>query len=175
MEEDIGMIDGDAEGVDESAESTRSYDVVEVERRWQQRWADWGTYEIDNDDPRPPYYVLCMYPYPSGAAHQGHVRNYTLGDVLVRYRTMQGYGVLSPFGFDSFGLPAENAAIKSGGKPREHTEARIAELKGSVVRLGAVYDWRRDIRSHDPQYIRFNQVIFTKFLESGLAYRKNAP
>ncbi len=151
------------------------YDVQEVEARWQQRWAELGTYEVDNDDPRPPYYVLCMYPYPSGAAHQGHVRNYTFGDVLVRLRTMQGFGVLSPFGFDSFGLPAENAAIKGGAHPREHTEARIAELKQSVQRLGAAYDWRREIRSHDPEYIRFNQIIFTRLLEAGLAYRAAAP
>ncbi len=159
----------------ETEDSSRPYDVTEVELRWQQRWAEWGTYEIDNDDPRPPYFVLCMYPYPSGPAHQGHVRNYTLGDVLVRFRTMQGYGVLSPFGFDSFGLPAENAAIKGGGQPRAHTEARIAELKSSVKRLGAVYDWRREIRSHDPEYMRFNQVIFTRLLEAGLAYRRSAP
>src|SRR5580658_9634336 len=105
------------------------YDFRVVEPRWQERWDEWGTYEVDFDDPRPPYYVLCMYPYPSGPAHQGHVRNYTLGDVLVRYRTALGHAVLSPFGFDSFGLPAENAAIKGGGQPREYTEARIAELK----------------------------------------------
>ncbi len=152
-----------------------SYDFSEVEARWQQRWAEWGTYQVDVDDPRPPYYVLCMYPYPSGPAHQGHVRNYTLGDVLVRYRTMQGHAVLSPFGFDSFGLPAENAAIKGGAHPREHTEARIAELKASVRRLGAVYDWRREIRSHDPSYMRWNQVIFTRLLAAGLAYRAEAP
>ncbi|MHB1598507.1 MAG: leucine--tRNA ligase [Acidimicrobiales bacterium] len=152
-----------------------SYDFSEVEARWQQRWAEWGTYQVDVGDPRPPYYVLCMYPYPSGPAHQGHVRNYTLGDVLVRYRTMQGHAVLSPFGFDSFGLPAENAAIKGGAHPREHTEARIAELKASVQRLGAVYDWRREIRSHDPSYMRWNQVIFTRLLAAGLAYRAEAP
>src|SRR5579862_4618602 len=114
------------------------YDFAAAEPRWQQRWEEWGTYQIELDDPRPPYYVLCMYPYPSGPAHQGHARNYTFGDVLVRYRTMQGHAVLSPFGFDSFGLPAENAAIKGGGRhPREFTEDRIAELKGSVKRLGA--------------------------------------
>ena len=154
---------------------TEPYDFKEAEPRWQQRWAEWGTYELDNDDPRPPYYVLSMYPYPSGAAHQGHVRNYTFGDVLVRMRTMQGYGVLSPFGFDSFGLPAENAAIKGGAHPREYTEARIAELKASVLRLGAVYDWRREVRSHDPNYMRFNQMIFTRLLDAGLAYRDEAP
>ncbi len=153
----------------------RPYDVQEVEVKWQQRWADSQLYEVDADDPRPSQYVLCMYPYPSGPAHQGHVRNYTLGDLLVRHRTMQGSAVLSPFGFDSFGLPAENAAIRTGENPRTFTEARIAELKASVIRLGAVYDWRREIRSHDPSYIRWNQVIFLRFLEAGLAYRALAP
>ena len=148
------------------------YDFDKVETRWQERWIREGTYEIENDDSRPPYYVLSMYPYPSGQAHQGHIRNYTFGDVLVRFRTMQGFGVLSPFGFDSFGLPAENAAIKGGAHPLEYTEARIAELKASVLRLGAVYDWRREIRSHDAEYIRFNQVIFTHLLQHDLAYRK---
>ena len=110
--------------------------------------------------PPPPYYVLCMYPYPSGPAHQGHVRNYTFGDLLVRHRTMQGYAVLQPVRLRLFGLPAENAAIKTGTHPRIFTEARIAELKASLTRLGAVYDWRREIRSHDPEYIKWNQVIF---------------
>ena len=151
------------------------YDPQAVEAKWQRRWAEEGAYQVDNDDPRPPYYVLCMYPYPSGPAHQGHVRNYTLGDLLVRRRTMQGYAVLSPIGFDSFGLPAENAAIKTGVHPRIFTEARIGELKSSLQRLGASYDWRRVIRSHDPLYMRWNQVIFQKFLDAGLAYRKNAP
>src|SRR5579862_5903128 len=151
------------------------YDFAAAEPRWQQRWEEWGTYQIEVDDPRPPYYVLCMYPYPSGSAHQGHARNYTLGDVVVRYRTMLGYGVLSPFGFDSFGLPAENAAIRGGAHPRLWTEARIGELRSSVRRLGAVYDWRRELRSHDPDYIRFNQLIFKRLLEAGLAYRAEAP
>src|SRR6266446_5069425 len=121
-----------------------AYDPQAVEKKWQERWAEEGTYEIDNDDPRPPYYVLCMYPYPSGPAHQGHVRNYTFGDLLVRQRTMQGYGVLSPIGFDSFGLPAENAAIKTGTHPRIFSDARIDELKASLKALGAVYDWRHE-------------------------------
>ena len=151
------------------------YDPQAVEAKWQARWADQGTYQIDNDDPRPPFYVLCMYPYPSGPAHQGHVRNYTFGDLLVRNRTMHGYGVLSPIGFDSFGLPAENAAIRTGAHPRVFTDARIEELKASLKGMGAVYDWRREIRSHDPAYMRWNQVIFQHFLEAGLAYRKKAP
>ena len=152
-----------------------AYDAQEVERRWQERWEAEHAFWVDNDDPRPPFYVLSMYPYPSGPAHQGHVRNYTFGDLNVRWRRMQGYAVLSPFGFDSFGLPAENAAIKTGTHPRAFTEARIAELESSVRRLGAGYDWRRSVRSHDPTYMRFNQVIFLRFLEAGLAYRKKAP
>ena len=151
------------------------YDVQEVELRWQARWASDGTYEVENDGTRPTYYVLCMYPYPSGPAHQGHVRNYTFGDLNVRHARMRGYDVLSPIGFDSFGLPAENAAIKSGVHPRPFTDARIEELKSSLKRLGAVYDWRREVRSHDPNYIKWNQFIFLRFLEAGLAYRATAP
>jgi leucyl-tRNA synthetase len=152
-----------------------AYDVQQVEQKWQARWREEGTYQVEADDPRPPFYSLCMYPYPSGAAHQGHVRNYTFGDLIVRHRTMHGYAVLSPMGFDSFGLPAENAAIKTGVHPRPFTDARIAELKESIERLGAVYDWRREVRSHDPEYIRWTQWIFLRLLEGGLAYRKNAP
>ncbi|MGH9096297.1 MAG: leucine--tRNA ligase, partial [Acidimicrobiales bacterium] len=152
----------------------RAYDVIDIEKKWQRRWAEDATYEVDSDDPRPPWYVLTMYPYPSGPAHMGHVRNYTFGDLLVRYRTMLGYAVLSPFGFDSFGLPAENAAIKTGTHPRIFTEARIAELRESILSLGAVYDWRREIRSHDPGYIKWNQVIFNKLLAADLAYRHKA-
>ncbi len=151
------------------------YDPAAIEPKWQQRWVDDATYDIDNDDPRPPYYVLSMYPYPSGPAHIGHVRNYTFGDLLVRYRTMQGDGVLSPIGFDSFGLPAENAAIKTGTHPREHTDANIERLSSSLRRIGAVYDWRRTLSSHDPDYIRFTQWIFLKFYEAGLVYRATAP
>ncbi len=153
----------------------RAYDVQAVETKWQRHWVEAGTYQIDNDDPRPKFYALCMYPYPSGPAHQGHVRNYTFGDLVVRYQTMQGKGVLSPIGFDSFGLPAENAAIKTGTHPRTYTEARIAELTSSLIRLGAVYDWRREVRSHDPAYIKWNQIIFLRLWEAGLAYRALAP
>jgi leucyl-tRNA synthetase len=153
----------------------RAYDVEAVELKWQRRWEEEGIYQVDNDDPREKFYALCMYPYPSGPAHQGHVRNYTFGDLAVRYQTMQGKAVLSPFGFDSFGLPAENAAIKTGTHPRVFTEARMAELKSSLIRLGAVYDWRREISSHDPEYIKWNQLIFLRFWEKGLAYRATAP
>ena len=151
------------------------YDAQAIERKWQQRWAAERTYEVDSRDPKPKYYVLSMYPYPSGRAHMGHVRNYTFGDLIVRHRRMQGHAVLSPFGFDSFGLPAENAAIQTGIHPRIFTEARIEELKSSVIAIGAVYDWRREIRSHDPEYMRWNQFIFKRFLDAGLAYRAMAP
>jgi leucyl-tRNA synthetase len=154
---------------------TERYDPVAIETRWQARWRAEEPYRVDNDDPRPKAYVLCMYPYPSGPAHQGHVRNYTFGDLNVRYRTMRGQAVLSPFGFDSFGLPAENAAIKTGVHPRAFTEARIAELKASVERLGAGYDWRREIKSHDPSYIKWSQYLFLRLFEAGLAYRSDAP
>ncbi len=154
--------------------AAETYDPQAVEKKWQDHWASEGTYEIDNDDPRDPFYVLCMYPYPSGPAHMGHVRNYTFGDLIVRYRTMNGYGVLSPIGFDSFGLPAENAAIKTGVHPRTFTDERIEELTSSLRGLGVGYDWRRVVKSHDPSYIRFTQLLFLRFLEAGLAYRANA-
>ncbi|HNJ70817.1 MAG TPA: leucine--tRNA ligase, partial [Microthrixaceae bacterium] len=151
------------------------YRPQEIEPHWQAYWRERGTYEVDNDDPRPRSYVLCMYPYPSGAAHMGHVRNYTFGDLLTRYRTMQGEAVLSPMGFDSFGLPAENAAINTGVHPRTFTDERIEMLRSSITRIGGVYDWRREVRSHSPEYIHWSQWIFLKLFEAGLAYRKAAP
>jgi leucyl-tRNA synthetase len=151
------------------------YDPQAVEEKWQRRWRDEGTYEVENDDTRPHFYALCMYPYPSGPAHMGHVRNYTYGDLIVRYRTMHGYAVLSPMGFDSFGLPAENAAIKTGVHPRPFTDDNMGKLRRSIERIGAVYDWRREVHSHDPRYMRWNQWIFRRLYEAGLAYRANAP
>jgi len=151
-----------------------SYDPQLIEQKWQQLWLDEGTYQVENDDTRQRYYILSMYPYPSGPAHQGHVRNYTFGDLLLRYRTMQGDAVLCPIGFDSFGLPAENAAIRSGQHPRPYTDARITELTQSLIRIGACYDWRRVVRSHDPSFIRWSQWIFLQFYEAGLVYRSAA-
>jgi leucyl-tRNA synthetase len=153
----------------------RAYPVEEIEASWQARWLASGLYEVDNDDRRSKFYALCMYPYPSGSAHQGHVRNYTFGDLVVRYQTMRGHAVLSPIGFDSFGLPAENAAIKTGTHPRIFTDERIEELRSSLRRLGAVYDWRREVRSHDPAYMRWTQTIFLKLYEHGLVYKRLAP
>ncbi len=151
------------------------YTPSTIEPRWQDLWADEGTYNVDNDDPREKRYVLSMYPYPSGPAHIGHVRNYTFGDLLVRYHTMNGKAVLSPIGFDSFGLPAENAALKTGEHPRTFTDARIVELTSSLRRIGAVYDARRTIKSHDPMFMKGTQWIFLRFWEAGLVYRANAP
>ena len=130
-----------------------AYDVQAIERRWQERWRDEGTYEVDNDDPRPPFYVLCMYPYPSGPAHMGHVRNYTFGDLIVRYRTMHGYGVLSP---------DRLRQLRPAGRERRHqdrrstpgtfTDARIERADGSSLqRIGAVYDWRREVTQPRPR------------------------
>ncbi len=158
----------------ESYTEQTQYDSSEIEPRWQKHWAECGTYQVENSDPRLHLYVLSMYPYPSGPAHMGHVRNYTFGDLLVRYKTMKGHAVLSPIGFDSFGLPAENAAIKTGEHPRSFTDARIAELTSSILKIGAMYDMRRVTKSHDPEYMRWTQWIFLKLYEAGLAYRGKA-
>lgn len=155
----------------DESQSHAAYDAQRIESKWQQRWLEEGTYEVDNDDPRTRYYVLSMYPYPSGPAHQGHVRNYTFGDLVMRYRTMLGDAVLCPIGFDSFGLPAENAAIRSREHPRSYTEAKITELTESLIRIGACYDWRRVVQSHDPSYIRWSQWIFLQFHKANLVYR----
>ena len=153
----------------------KAYEVDELETRWQRRWLEEKLYEVENDDPREHFYSLCMYPYPSGQAHMGHVRNYTFGDLIVRYQTMLGKAVLSPFGFDSYGLPAENAAIKTGQHPRIFTDRNIEELRASILRLGYSIDGRREVTSHDPRYMKWNQRFFQKFVEAGLAYRREAP
>ncbi|MGI5380644.1 leucine--tRNA ligase [Streptomyces sp. CA-251387] len=151
-----------------------SYEPLKIERAWQQQWRESRSYDVDNDDPRPPCYVLSMYPYPSGRAHMGHVRNYTFGDLNVRYRTMRGYAVLSPMGFDSFGLPAENAAMKDRIHPRTFTDARIDEMRASIERIGAVFDWRRSVQSHDPVYLKWTQWIFLQLYQAGLVEQKMA-
>ena len=151
------------------------YDAQAIEARWQERWATSAPTRSTTTTRAPPVLRPVHVPVPVGPAHMGHVRNYTFGDLLARYRTMNGDGVLSPIGFDSFGLPAENAAIKTGVHPRAFTDARIEELTASLSGIGAVYDWRREVRSHDPEYIRWTQWIFLRLLEAGLAYRDKAP
>jgi leucyl-tRNA synthetase len=151
------------------------YEFAAIEAKWQKVWAEQGTYEVEADDPRPKFYDLCMYPYPSGPIHMGHVRNYTLGDVLCRYKTMTGHAVLSPMGWDSFGLPAENAAIAEGIHPGIITRQRIATMKSQIQRLGSAYDWRRELSCCEPDYYRWTQWLFVQLHKAGLAHKAMAP
>jgi leucyl-tRNA synthetase len=153
----------------------RVYDHQQIESKWQQRWeADPSLYKADPDSSRPKYYVLEMLPYPSGSLHIGHIRNYAIGDALARYKWMSGFNVLHPMGWDAFGLPAENAAIKNNRHPHEWTHANIAEMKRQHRRMGFSYDWDREVTTCEPDYYRWNQWFFLKMLERGLAYRKKA-
>ncbi|HET7846811.1 MAG TPA: leucine--tRNA ligase, partial [Acidimicrobiia bacterium] len=152
-----------------------SYDHQKIEAKWQERWAEERLFNVTEDVSKPKFYNLCMYPYPSGALHQGHVRNYTFGDLLTRYKTMRGFNVLSPMGWDSFGLPAENAAIETGADPRENTEAQVATMTRQIKQLGAMYDWDRELASHHPDYYRWDQWLFLELWDRGLAYKKEAP
>jgi leucyl-tRNA synthetase len=151
------------------------YDARRVEMKWSERWQqDPSLYAAQSDSSMPKYYVLEMLPYPSGALHMGHVRNYSIGDALARYMWMNGYNVLHPMGWDSFGLPAENAAIKNNTPPREWTLTNIANMKAQMKRLGFGYDWSREVTTCSPDYYRWNQWFFLKLYEMGLAYRKKS-
>jgi leucyl-tRNA synthetase len=151
------------------------YDPQAVELKWQKRWEAQDAFRAEADLKRPKYYLLEMLPYPSGTLHMGHMRNYTIGDAVARYRRMCGFSVLHPIGWDAFGLPAENAAIKRGIPPREWTNANIAQMKAVCRRFGFSYDWRREISTCEPEYYRWNQWFFLRMLERGLAYRKHSP
>ncbi len=150
------------------------YDPQRIEAKWQKRWEEQGAFRADVDSARPKYYVLEMLPYPSGTLHMGHMRNYSIGDAVARYKRMRGFNVLHPMGFDSFGLPAENAAIQRGIHPRQWTNSNIEELKDACRRFGFSYDWRREISTCEPEYYRWNQWFFLRMLERGLAYRKKS-
>jgi leucyl-tRNA synthetase len=150
------------------------YNPQEVEAKWRERWDAEGDFAADADPERPKYYLLEMLPYPSGTLHMGHMRNYTIGDAVARYRRMRGFNVLHPIGWDAFGLPAENAAIKRGTPPRDWTNANIAQMKAVCKRFGFSYDWRREISTCEPEYYRWNQWFFLRMLERGLAYRKRS-
>src|SRR5215210_690890 len=157
-----------------------SYDAGTIERRWQQVWEAERAFYVDNPPGGAPpddrhFYMLEMLPYPSGHLHMGHVLNYTLGDVVTHFRRRNGHAVLRPMGFDSFGLPAENAAIKEGGHPLEITERSIASITNQMRRMGWAIDWAREVSAHEPRYYRWTQWLFLKFLEHGLVYRKEAP
>ncbi len=148
------------------------YDPQKIESKWQSAWDAQGVFRAVEDSPREKYYVLEMLPYPSGTLHMGHMRNYTIGDAIARFKRMQGFNVLHPIGWDSFGLPAENAAIKHGIPPRDWTLANIEELKRACRRFGFSYDWSREISTCEPEYYRWNQWFFVRMFERGLAYRK---
>jgi len=157
-----------------------SYEPHAIERKWQQVWEEAGAFVTPNpEDPASREarnsYVLEMLPYPSGELHMGHVLNYTLGDVVSHVRRRSGWSVLRPMGYDAFGLPAENAAIREGAHPREVTERNIAAIRGQIKRMGWSIDWTREVSTHEPEYYRWTQWIFLKLFEAGLAYRKAAP
>jgi len=162
---------------EEKTAATRDerYDAQSVEEKWSARWqSDAQLYAAESDSTKPKYYVLEMLPYPSGALHMGHVRNYAIGDALARYMWMNGYNVLHPMGWDSFGLPAENAAISAETPPREWTLRNIANMKAQMKRLGFGYDWSREVTTCFPEYYKWNQWFFLKLYERGLAYRKKS-
>jgi leucyl-tRNA synthetase len=153
----------------------RGYDFVRIENKWQKIWEAQDAFAVSEDGTRPKYYCLEMYPYPSGKIHMGHVRNYSIGDVVARYLTMRGFNVLHPMGWDAFGFPAENAAFEHGVHPAKWTSDNIAYMKSQLRRMGFSYDWAREVTCCDPSYYRWNQWFFLKMLERGLAYRGCAP
>src|SRR5215472_8120951 len=151
------------------------YNAQQIEEKWSAQWQqDANLYRAEENSTKPKYYVLEMLPYPSGALHMGHVRNYAIGDALARYMWMKGYNVLHPMGWDSFGLPAENAAISNNTPPREWTLRNIANMKAQMKRLGFAYDWAREVTTCFPDYYKWNQWFFLKLYERGLAYRKKS-
>jgi len=152
----------------------KPYDHNQIELKWHERWQDAGFYRAEEHSAKPKFYVLEMLPYPSGTLHIDHIRNYSIGDALARYKWMRGYNVLHPMGWDAFGLPAENAAIANQTPPREWTRHNIAAMKKTHRRFGFSYDWDREVSTCEPEYYRWNQWFFLKMLERGLAYRKKA-
>ncbi len=152
------------------------YDPAAIEKKWQERWAaDPTLYAAEPaSSDKPKYYVLEMLPYPSGQLHMGHVRNYAIGDALARQMWMRGYNVLHPMGWDAFGLPAENAALKNNTPPREWTLRNIAAMKRQMLRLGLGYDWATEVTTCLPEYYRWNQWFFLRMYEKGLVYRKKS-
>src|ERR1700686_3158483 len=152
----------------------KPYDQNQIELKWYERWQDATFYRAEENSTLPKFYLLEMLPYPSGALHIGHIRNYSIGDALARYKWMRGFNVLHPMGWDAFGLPAENAAILNKAHPRDWTRQNIAKMKATHRRFAFSYDWDCEISTCEPEYYRWNQWFFLKMLERGLAYRKKA-
>ncbi|HHU91767.1 MAG TPA: leucine--tRNA ligase [Halanaerobiaceae bacterium] len=150
------------------------YNFKEVEKKWQQRWEAGGVFKTDEDSDKEKYYVLEMFPYPSGSLHMGHVRVYSIGDVIARFKKMQGFNVLHPMGWDAFGLPAENAAIQHGIHPAEWTWSNIDKMREQLKRLGISYDWDREVSTADPDYYKWTQWFFVQMYKKGLAYKKKS-
>ncbi len=151
-----------------------SYSPCEVEEQAQQYWHKKQCFNVTEDLNKEKFYCLSMFPYPSGSLHMGHVRNYTLGDVIARFHRAQGKNVLQPIGWDAFGLPAENAAIQRGIHPAHWTKQNIQAMREQFLRLGNAYDWRREITTCDPEYYRWEQWFFIKLFQKGLVYKKNS-
>ncbi|NLC76616.1 MAG: class I tRNA ligase family protein, partial [Clostridia bacterium] len=150
------------------------YDFSQVEKKWQNIWEQRGMYQVTEDESRDKYYVLEMFPYPSGNLHMGHVRNYSIGDVVARFKTMEGYNVIHPMGWDAFGLPAENAAIQHGIPASIWTKENIANMKRQLKAMGLSYDWRREVATCKPDYYRWTQWLFLQFYKKGLVFKKKA-
>jgi leucyl-tRNA synthetase len=167
------MQDNQAQGNNEQA-GEQGYQPQAVEAAAQQYWREQRAYEVKEDPSRPKFYCLSMLPYPSGALHMGHVRNYTIGDVISRFQRMNGKNVLQPMGWDAFGLPAENAAIKNKTAPAKWTYQNIDHMRGQLQRMGFAYDWTREFATCRPEYYRWEQLMFTRLMKKGLAYRRNA-